>query len=101
MKGLRKAASPAEKKAERDLAWMGDGVLELFCRGWILKNHGALSGEMVKRMTSNQFLATLGNPTAIEARIGQIYEEQGLEAAFGWIETEILPFFQKQERNRR
>ena len=90
-----------DKRREQEKAWIGDGVLELYARSWILKNHGTISGEMVIRMTCNQFLANTGNPTEIEARIGEIYETEGLDAAFSWIEETLLPLFQKQEKNRR
>ena len=52
-------------------------------------------------MTSNQFLACYGNPTAVEAKIGSIYREEGLETAFLWIQAELLPIFEKQDKNRR
>ena len=89
------------KRIEQEQAWVGDCVLELFARSWILKNHGKISGEMVTRMTCNQFLANTGNPTAIEAKIGVIYETEGLEAAFSWIDQELLPLFKKQEKKRK
>lgn len=88
-------------RREQELAWIGDTVLDLFARSWILENHGTLCGEMLRRMTSNQFLACFGNPTSVEAKIGTIYREEDLAAAFQWIEVEILPLFEKQERNRR
>lgn len=89
------------KKKLQEQAWIGDCILELFCRSWILENHGKISGEMATRMTSNQFLANVGNPTAIEAEIGILYEREGLDAAFSHIEDKLLPLFQKQERNRK
>jgi dsRNA-specific ribonuclease len=101
MARIKKAIGSDEKRREQELAWIGDCVLELFSRSWILKNHGKISGEMAIRMTSNQFLANSGNPTAIEAKIGKIYESEGLEPAFLWIEQELLPLFEKQERKRR
>ena len=101
MISFKKARTPLEKKVEQEKAWIGDCVLELFCRTWILENHGEIEGEMVQRMTSNRFLANLGNPTAIEAHIGEIYESEGADAAFEWIEAELLPLFKKQERKRR
>ena len=52
-------------------------------------------------MTCNQFLACVGNPTSVEAKIGTIYRELGMESAFSWIEAELLPLFEKQERKRR
>ncbi len=90
-----------DKRRQQEQAWIGDGILELYSRAWILKNHGTISGEMAQRMTSNQFLSNIGNPTAIEAKIGEIYEAEGLEPAFAWIEIEILPLFLKQEKKRR
>jgi dsRNA-specific ribonuclease len=88
-----------EKRREQELAWIGDTVLDLYARTWILENHGSLSGEMLRRMTSNQFLACFGNPTAVEAKIGTVYREEGLEPAFAWIEAELIPLFKKQEKN--
>lgn len=90
-----------EKRREQELAWIGDTVLDLFARTWILERHGTVCGDLLRRMTSNQFLACFGNPTTVEARIGTIYREEGMDAAFAWIEREILPLFEKQERNRK
>jgi dsRNA-specific ribonuclease len=52
-------------------------------------------------MTCNSFLRAFGPPTRVESRIGQVYEQQGLEAAFALIEAEFLPLYLKQKRNRR
>ena len=81
-------------------AWIGDAVLCLYCRDRILKNDGALDGDKLIRMTSNQFLATFGEPSEIEAEIGRLYQDQGLEAAFAWIETKLMPNFDKREAKR-
>ena len=89
------------KRLEQEQAWIGDTVLDLFARTWILQNHGTLCGEKLRRMTSNSFLACFGNPTTVEAKIGKIYEKEGLHPAFNWIESEILPLFERQERNLR
>ena len=89
------------KRREQEIAWIGDTVLDLFARSWILKEKGELCGKTLVSMTSNQFLACFGNPTTIEASIGALYQNEGLEAAFNWIEAELLPLFLKQERNRR
>ena len=88
------------KRREQELAWIGDTILDLFARTWILKERGSVCGETLRRMTSNQFLACVGNPTAVEAKIGTLYREEGMERAFAWIEAELLPIFEKQERNR-
>ncbi len=89
------------RRREQELAWIGDTILDLFARTWILRERGTVCGETQRRMTSNQFLACLGNPTAVEARIGALYRNEGMEAAFAWIEAELLPIFEKQERKRR
>lgn len=91
-------ADPVE--VERAEAWIGDAVLALVARRWILREHGRTDGAMLARLTSNQFLSSWGNPTAVEAKIGRLYESEGLEAAAAYIEGEFLPLFLKQERNR-
>ncbi len=80
----------------RQKAWVGDAVLSLYARQWILREKGKMDGELHTRFTSNDFLATIGNPTRVEAAVGLIYENEGLEAAFRWIEHEILPAFLSQ-----
>ena len=97
-KGSKK---PDAKRLEQELAWIGDTILDLYARTWILQNHGTVSGEILRSMTSNQFLACFGNPTTVEARIGSIYRDEGMDAAFQWIETELMPLFEKQRKNRR
>ena len=82
-------------------AWIGDAVLSLYARRRILRGDGALDQEKFTRMTSNQFLAVIGEPSEVEAEIGRIYESAGLEAAFQWIEERLIPVFEKQEENRR
>jgi len=52
-------------------------------------------------MTSNQFLSSFGDPTAVEAGIGIIYEGEGLRSAFQHIESKFLPLFQKQRAKRK
>lgn len=93
-----KKSGPIRKEQEE--AWIGDTVLDLFARTWILERKGSLCGETLIRMTSNQFLSCFGNPTSVEAKIGRIYREKGLEDAFSWIESELLPLFEKQEKKR-
>ena len=86
---------------EREEAWVGDAVLALYMRRLILKEQGRMDGEMFIRCTSNEFLRNIGNATSVEALIGRIYEEQGLEAAFEWMEFQLLPVFRQQEKNFR
>lgn len=90
-----------ELMREREEAWVGDAVLALYMRKLILKEQGRMDGEMFIRCTSNEFLRNIGNATSVEALIGRIYEEQGLEAAFDWMEYELLPVFRKQEKNHQ
>jgi dsRNA-specific ribonuclease len=88
-----------EIKKLRELAWVGDAVLGLYARNWILERHGRIDSELLERMTSNRFLGAVGVPTEVEARIGQIYKAEGLEKAFGHIECLLMPLFQKQWDN--
>ncbi len=89
---------------KRTQAWIGDAVLALFAREWILRapqikikdRHDAFI-----RMTSNKFLSAIGEPTSMEAEIGVIYESNGLQAAFDHIEKKFVPLFKKQLAKRR
>jgi hypothetical protein len=82
----------------REEAWIGDAVLALYARRWIVANAPASADrtDLFKRMTSNHFLSALGEPTSVEAKIGRIYEKEGEKAAFEHIEKIILPLFKKQ-----
>ena len=86
---------------EREEAWIGDAVLALYMRKLILKEQGRMDGEMFVRCTSNDFLRNIGNATSVEALIGRIYDEEGLQAAFDWIEYQLLPVFRQQEKNHQ
>lgn len=100
-KQLEKIIMPSE---ERTQAWIGDAVLALFARQWILANKEISENERAQaftNLTANQFLASFGEPTAVEAEIGRIYTQDGLETAFDWIETKLVPLYQKQRRNQR
>lgn len=88
-------------RAEREAAWLGDAVLGLFARQYILRRDGRMDQARFAAMTSNAFLNTIGNPTRVESRIGVIYQTEGLQAAFAFIENNLLPLFLKQEKNRR
>jgi hypothetical protein len=81
-------------------AWVGDAVLCLYGRLRILRHGGKVDGAQYQRMASNQFLSAFGEPTAVEAKLGRLYEEQGLEAAFQWIEERWMPLFDRQEAKR-
>ncbi|MBK1791401.1 ribonuclease III domain-containing protein [Persicirhabdus sediminis] len=88
-----------ELTKEREEAWIGDGVLAIYVREYILREFNKLDGEMFVRFTSNDFLRVKGNPTSVEAEIGRIYKADGLQAGFDWIETNLLPIFIMQEKN--
>ena len=53
------------------------------------------------RLTANSFLQSLGRPTRVEAEFGLVYQQQGLAAAFAYIEARLLPTYQRQEARRR
>ncbi len=95
------ALPPDPREREKAEAWIGDAVLALAARNWILREHGRTDGAMQARLTSNQFLTAFGNPTAVEAAIGRLFREDGLEAAVAYVEEEMIPLFLKQERNRK
>ena len=84
---------------ELENAWIGDAVLALWARLKILKEDGKLDGEKSTRMTSNRFLSALGAPTRMEAEIGVVFLQQGLEGAFRYIDLHLLPVFERQEQN--
>jgi len=73
--------------------------LALFAREWILKQKDIPAksrADVFIQMTSNQFLTSLGEPTLMEAEIGVVYETEGLQAAFNYIEGKFLPLFMKR-----
>jgi len=82
--------TPEEIDREREEAWVGDAVLALYVREWLLREKGKIDGESFIRATSNDFLRILGNPTAVEAEIGRIYQEKGLQAGFDYVEEKGL-----------
>ncbi|MDB4544867.1 hypothetical protein N9Z83_02885, partial [Akkermansiaceae bacterium] len=79
--------SNEEIDREREEAWVGDAVLALFVREWLLREKRQIDGEAFVRATSNDFLRLKGNPTSVEAEIGRIYHSDGLQAGFDHIET--------------
>lgn len=90
-----------ELRREREAAWVGDAVLALFARQYVLRERDAMDGEWFTRLTSNDFLSAFGNPTRVEARIGKLYQSEGLDAAFAWMNAELVPVFRKQIQNKR
>lgn len=90
----------AQLTREREEAWVGDAILALFVREWILREDGAIDGEKFTRFTSNDFLRVTGNPTRVEAEIGQVYQRAGLQAALDHVAENLLPVFKQQEKAR-
>ncbi|MGD7652005.1 MAG: hypothetical protein ACQCXQ_02235 [Verrucomicrobiales bacterium] len=90
-----------EMRAEREEAWVGDAVLALFARQYVLQERRAMDGEWFTSLTSNDFLSTFGNPTSVEASIGRLYREKGLDAAFAWMEETLVPPFRKRMLRRK
>jgi len=75
----------------RAQAWVGDAILALYVREWILSFKGQIDGKLFIEFTSNNFLRLTGNATAVEAQIGRIFKSEGLEAAYAWIEHTLRP----------
>ncbi len=83
-------------KIEREAAWIGDAVLALYARQFVLNERGCMDGVWFTHLTSNEFLSSFGNPTSVEAIIGNIYRAEGLATAHAYIEQNFLPVFKKQ-----
>lgn len=82
--------TPDQDPVIRAQAWVGDAVLALYVREWILTfNGGAIDGALFVEFTSNNFLRLTGNATGVEAQIGRVYKQDGLEAAFAWIDANL------------
>jgi dsRNA-specific ribonuclease len=81
-------------------AWIGDAVLSLYARSLILTERSAVDSEALERMTSNHFLAAFGEPSEVEAELGRVYRDHGLDRAFAWIEEKLMPVYRRQEENR-
>jgi len=88
----------------RNDAWIGDAVLALFARSWLLQIGQAETSKDRARLfelwVSNQFLSSFGEPTSIEAAIGRTYVSGGLDAAFAFIEENLLNRFIQTARKR-
>ena len=83
--------SPDQDPVARAQAWVGDAVLALYVREWILSFKREIDGALFIEFTSNNFLRLTGNATGVEARIGRIYQDAGLAAANAWIEENLRP----------
>jgi hypothetical protein len=89
----------------RDEAWLGDAVLALYFRRWLLRHapkkmSDADRQQLFELFVSNQFLASFGEPTQVEAAIGRIFDQEGLAAAFAHIEKSFLASFFRSAKKR-
>jgi dsRNA-specific ribonuclease len=88
----------------RNDAWIGDAVLALFARSWLLQigqtENSKDRNRLFELWVSNQFLSSFGEPTSVEAAIGRTYARDGLAAAFAFIEENLLNRFLQTARNR-
>jgi dsRNA-specific ribonuclease len=88
----------------RNDAWIGDAVLALFARSWLLQigqtENSKDRNRLFELWVSNQFLSSFGEPTSVEAAIGRTYASGGLAAAFAFIEENLLKRFLQTARNR-
>lgn len=89
--GLYHNIDKATEERLRIEAWVGDAILALYVREWILSEEGQINGKLFIEFTSNDFLRRTGNPTGVEAQIGRIFKDEGLEAAYAWIEQTLRP----------
>ncbi|MDT7944829.1 hypothetical protein [Synechococcus sp. R5-13] len=108
---IRQQVAQLDEGSRRDKAWLGDAVLSLFARQWLLgppqdwqvpspPSCDLNRAELFTWLTSNQFLSAFRDPTQVEAEIGLIYEKEGLQAAFEYIRAHLLPLFVRQVNNR-
>ena len=89
----------------REEAWVGDAVLSLYARRWLLRHASkklsdADRQQLFELFVSNQFLSAFGEPSQVEAAIGRKFEQEGLAAAFAYIEKSFLDSFRKSARKR-
>lgn len=101
MHSPRVSRNDEDLRKEREAAWVGDAVLALFARQYVLRERNAMDGEWFTRLTSNDFLSAFGNPTRVEASIGKLYLSEGLDAAFAWMDVELIPLFRRQMASKR
>ena len=82
---------PDQDPRVRAEAWVGDAILALYVREWILSFRKEIDGKLFIEMTSNDFLRLTGNATGVEAEIGRVFKSDGLEGAYAWIGHHLRP----------
>src|SRR5258707_3869819 len=89
----------------RNDAWIGDAVLALFARSWLLQTVQGENSKDRNRLfelwVSNQFLSSFGEPTSVEAAIGRTYSSGGLPAAVALFPDNPLIRFVRTPRKQR
>ncbi len=82
---------PDQDPRVRAEAWVGDAILALYVREWILSFRKEIDGKLFMELTSNDFLRLVGNATGVEAQIGRVFKSDGLEGAYAWIGQHLRP----------
>lgn len=78
---IRQQVAQLDEGSRRDKTWLGDAVLSLFARQWLLgppqdwqvpspPSCDLNRAELFTWLTSNQFLSAFRDPTQVEAEIG-------------------------------
>jgi dsRNA-specific ribonuclease len=88
---LARKLSKQEIEGLRQEAWIGDAVLELYVREYILKQDASRDDAWRISLVRNSFLNQIGQPTRVEAEIGRQYNKGGLQAAYAWIQEQLEP----------
>ena len=89
------------REIEKAEAWLGDAVLALLVRDWLLKTLGTTDGELQSLVTSNHFLSRFGQPTAVEAALGRLWRDHGYTAAESEFREKFLPEMIRHLRRQR
>jgi dsRNA-specific ribonuclease len=95
---LARRLSKQEIEGLRQEAWLGDAVLELYVREYILKQDASRDDARRISLVRNSFLNQIGQPTRVEAEIGRRYNEGGLEAAYAWIREQLEPLIAQSQK---
>lgn len=89
------------REVEKAEAWLGDAVLALLVRDWLLRTLGVADGDLQGLITSNRFLSRFGQPTAVEAALGRLWRDQGYTAAESEFQEKFLPEMVRHLRRQR
>lgn len=95
---LARGLSKREVEGLRQEAWIGDAVLELYVREYILKQDASRDDARRISLVRNSFLNRIGQPTRVEAEIGRRYNEGGLITAYAWIREQLEPLIAEAQK---